>query len=85
MLAMYKAEIHCPMFGDLKPRPCPKPPSRQVLVEEVNKEILRRYRDKSKCLKTTAHRMPEQKWLLDVLSSLNPNHQFFKKNWMPDR
>ena len=85
MLAMYKAEVHCPMYGDLKPRPCPKPPSRQVLVEEVNKEILRRYRDKSKCLKTTANRMPEQKWLLDVLSSLNPNHQFFKKNWMPDR
>ena len=68
---MYRGEIHCPYYGELKIRPCPKPPSRQVLVEEVNKEIMRKYRDKTKCLRTTQHRMPELKWLLDVLSSLN--------------
>ena len=85
MIAMYKGEIHCPYFGDLKPRPCPKPPSRQLLVEEVNKEIMRKYRDKTKCLKTNGSRMPEVKWLLDVLSSLNQHHQFFKKGYMPER
>ena len=29
--------------------------------------------------------MPELKWLLDVLSSLNQNHPFFKKGYMPER
>ena len=39
MLAMFRGEIYCPKFTDLKPRPCPKPPTRTVLVEELNKEI----------------------------------------------
>ena len=29
MLAMWKGEIYCPKYADLKPMPCPRPPSRQ--------------------------------------------------------
>ena len=29
--------------------------------------------------------MPDQRWLIDALSSLNPNHQFFSKNYHPER
>ena len=45
MLQMWRGEVYCPYYGDMKLRPCPKPPSRQALVDEVNKEIVRRYRD----------------------------------------
>ena len=85
MLAMYRGEVFCPRYTDLKPRPCPKPPTRAILVEEVNKEIERRCQDRSKCIATTAQRMPDQKWLLDALSALSPNHQFFSKGYQPER
>lgn len=27
MLSMFKGEIYCPKFSDLRPRPCPRPPT----------------------------------------------------------
>ena len=74
MLAMYRYEIYCPSYLDLKPRPCPRPPQRAVLVEEINKEIVRKFASQAKCLVTSPNRMPELQWLLDALSSLNPDH-----------
>ena len=85
MLAMFRGEVYCPKFADLKPRPCPKPPTRVVLVEELNKEIELKFKEKSKRIQTTSARMPDQRWLLDALSSLNPSHQFFSKNYQPER
>ena len=29
--------------------------------------------------------MPDQRWLLDALASLNSNHRFFQKSYHPDR
>ena len=54
-------------------------------MEEVNREIMRKFRDKNKCFKTTPNRMPEGRWLLEVLSSLNPNHVVFAKGYQPER
>ena len=82
---MYRGEVYCPKYTDLKPRPCPKPPTRAILVEEVNKEIHKQFLDRSRCLTTTSQRMPDQRWLLDALSALNPAHLFFTKGFQPDR
>ena len=71
MMAIWKGEIYCPRYRDLRPRPCPRPPIRPVLVEELNKEILHKYGDTNRCLVTTAQRMPDQRWLLDAISALN--------------
>lgn len=59
MLAMFKEEVYCPKYKELQPRPCPKPPTRSVLIEEVNKEIMRKFQQRSKCLVTTGQRMPD--------------------------
>ena len=85
MMAMYRGDVYCPKFAELKPRPCPKPPTRAVLVEELNKEIQKRYLSKTRCIVTTAARMPDQKWLLDALSALNAGHTFFTRSYTPDR
>ena len=82
---MYRGEVYCPKFTELKPRPCPKPPTRVALVEELNREIQKRYLDRSRCIVTTAQRMPDQRWLLDALSALNCTHLFFTKSFMPER
>lgn len=85
MMAMYRGDIYCPKFAELKPRPCPRPPTRATLVEELNKEIQKRYQSRTRCIVTTTVRMPDQKWLLDALSALNPGHIFFMRNYTPDR
>ena len=85
MMSMFRGEVYCPKFSDLKPRPCPKPPVRTVLVEELNKAIEAKFQDKSKCIVTTNSRMPDQRWLLEALSSLNPGHRFFSKSYQPER
>ena len=85
MLAMYRGDQYAVTWNELKPQPCPRPPTRQELVDEVNKEIVKRTRDSGKCYKTTANRMPEGAWLLNILSALNPSHPVFKKSYMPDR
>ena len=85
MMAMYRGDVYCPKFSELKPRPCPKPPTRATLVEELNKEILKRFQSRTRCIVTTASRMPDQKWLLDALSALNAGHDFFMKSYTPDR
>ena len=54
MMAIWKGELYCPKYRELKPRPCPQPPVRAVLVDELNKEILRKFSDASRCLVTTA-------------------------------
>ena len=53
MLSMFRGEVYCPKYSDLKPRPCPKPPTRNVLVEELNKEIEQKFKDRSKRIMTT--------------------------------
>jgi hypothetical protein len=85
MLAMCRGDIYCPNYAELIPKPCPRPPSRQSLVEELNKEIAKKFGGRAKCLKTTPTRMPELRWLLEALSALNSNHHFFHKGWQPDR
>ena len=85
MLAMFRGETFCPSWSDLKPRPCPRPPTRAELVDEVNREIIRKTRDRSLCYKTTTNRMPEGLWLVNVLSALNPNHVVFSKGYQPER
>ena len=82
---MFRYETYCLSYLDLKPRPCPRPPQRAVVVEEINKEIVRKYGDRARCLATSHNRMPEHQWLLDALSALNPDHTFFQKDFYPER
>ena len=82
---MVRYEVYCPSYLELKARPCPRPPQRALIVEEINKEIMRKFDNQSKCLVTTQSRMPELSWLLDVLAALNPDHAFYQKDFYPER
>ena len=39
MLSIVQGNIYCPMFKDIRPLPCPRPPYRIHLISEINKEI----------------------------------------------
>ena len=74
--------MFCPKYRDLKPRPCPRPPTKEALIEELNKEIALKV-DPNKVLPYTKQRMPDLAWLLDSLSSLNEQHKIFQKSFAP--
>ena len=82
---MWKRETYCPRFTEIKPLPCPKPPPKNVLIDQVNQAIAQHFGDNSKCIQTSGHRSPTVKWLLDVLAVLNPAHVNFVKGFTHEK
>ena len=72
-------KIWCPTYDDLKPLPCPDPPSKEILLDEVVKYTADRNLD----IGAEANHLPDTNWLLNVLAIIKPDHEFFKKEYMP--
>ena len=70
----------CPKYEELKLRPCVKAPIKNVLVGKVL----------SLCT-TLGHNVswideqhsPDSKWLVDVIATLNPSDEIFRKDYVP--
>ena len=60
-------------------RPCPRPPSKKLLLEYVNIEVTRL----GKTIGDTSKRCPNKLWLLYVLSTLKPSNLIFRKDYLP--
>ena len=82
---MWRGEVYCPRFSDIRPLPCPKPPPKHVLLEQVNKAIEHHHGSTAKCLITTIHRSPTVRWLLDVLAVLDAGHVNFVKGYSHEK
>jgi len=39
MFKILVGDTYCPMYKELKMKPCPRPPTRQVLLTKINKAI----------------------------------------------
>ena len=81
-----KGNLYCPTFSELKKRPCPDHPCKQELTRQVIRAVAKAgknpiFFDFDEFTKPA----PDIKWLLDVLSTLEPNHLFFKKDYMPPK
>jgi len=70
----------CLKYQDAKIRPCPTPPKKEVLIQEVN-SILRYH-----CINFQMHNSmsPDVNWLLVVLGTLDPTHVFFETTYSPE-
>ena len=71
--------VYCPTFEDIRLRPCPVRPHKELVLQEV----LRICRLHNKYLGDCSKQQPNKGWLLKVLSTLDPTHYFFAKNYMP--
>ena len=85
MLAMVAGEVFCPRFDEVLIRGCPKPPLKIHVFDQVNQEIKKQFGPKKMLVATNPGRLPDLKWLLDCLSTLNPNHKFFAKSFNPNQ
>ena len=66
--------VWCPKYEDLKLRPCPYPPERVRVLEEL--EIACRKHKKAFPIKDIK-KLPNIEWALNCLSTLEPDHEFF--------
>ena len=85
MVAMWKQEMYCPKYSELRPLPCPRPPTKPVLIKQVNTAIAAKFGDDKKCLQTSANRGPTIRWLLDVLATIEPGHINFMKGFSHEK
>lgn len=58
---------------------CVNPPSKATLLKMLEEEAESADLD----LGIDKSHLPERKWMLIALSTLNPNHEIFKKNYVP--
>jgi hypothetical protein len=70
----------CPKYDDMRMRPCPKLPQKQVLMEKLfavadAKGLNLSWIDE--------RHLPDKKWLVDVLATLAPSDEIFNKNYIP--
>ena len=70
---------YAPKYVDVRLRPCPKPPLREVLLAEVELELQKQRKTLGDCSK----QMPDTGFLLTCLSTLNPQHRFFARDYSP--
>jgi hypothetical protein len=73
-------EYYCPLYEDIRLRTCPHPPQKDVLMQKFAKAakemgIKNAFIDEVK--------RPDVKWLVDVIATLNPADEIFRKDYMP--
>lgn len=72
-------EFYCPKFTDVIARPCPDPPSREILLDEVVKATTKVGKD----IGASEGKLPDIPWLLTVLAIHCPDHEVFHKDYLP--
>jgi hypothetical protein len=81
MIAIKEGEVWCPRYEYLKLRPCPRPPLKSLIIEELHKE-LDSFKEKRNTGIWEKHE-PDVEWLLISLASINANHRYFAKDYVP--
>ena len=79
MAGIRDGKIYCPKYDDMKLQPCPDPPSKESILEEVVKFTTQNELD----IGATENKIPDKDWLLNVLAIFKPDHQFFSKDYLP--
>ena len=71
--------MYYPKYKEVRLLPCPRPPPKPELLAAVQTALARN----GKTIGDTSRLCPDAKWLLAVLSTLNPHHLFFRRNYQP--
>ena len=75
MLDVKDGNTWCPRYQWLKMRPCPRPPIKLILIQEIHKEL-----SKFKEARNTGideKHFPDNEWLIVTLATLNTEHRYF--------
>jgi hypothetical protein len=68
-----------PSYGDVKLRPCPQSPRKKDIFEVIVKMAT----ESGINLGINSADLVNTEWLLTILSTINPNHFYFSKDYHP--
>lgn len=74
--------IWYPRYDTLRLRPCPLPPKKLTILEELANACMNANKNMPV---TKPNSLPDVDWCLACLSTLNPDHEFFTKSYMPEQ
>jgi hypothetical protein len=73
-------KAYCPKYAEVKMLPCQRPPTVDVLLRKFHRIC----RDQNLVLAgVDESHIPDKRWLLDFIATLNPQDEIFKKNYLP--
>ena len=79
LLNVLQGHYWCPLFKDIKLKPCVKAPVKEVLLNALLK-LCRRHMLNVAWI--DEKHSPDKDWIVAVLSTLDPNHEIFKKDYV---
>ena len=79
MKGIRKGTIWCPKYEELRLRSCYSPPSKDLIVIEINTILNKNDMD----LGLTRDNAPKISWLLAILGTLHSRHPIFNKSYLP--
>jgi len=83
LLGVKEGKYFVPDYKDVRLAPCPTPPKKSLLFKAINDEIGALPKGKQPNLGIKDHTQVDKDWLLVVLSTINQNHRYFKKDYYP--
>jgi hypothetical protein len=69
----------CPKYQDIRMKACPKPPMKEVLIQKLSEVCTM---ENYNIAWIDEKHTPDKKWLIDVLGTLKPDDEIFKKNYV---
>jgi hypothetical protein len=80
LLNIMEGSTYCPKQEDVRLRACPRPPPKEVLVKKFL-DLMKAKGVKSHGIDET--HFPEKRWLIEVISTLKPDDEIFRKDYLP--
>jgi hypothetical protein len=79
MLKVRNGEIYCPQYKEIHLLPCPKKPLKSHIVAEVQRIL----KENNLNMDINPTHEPDIDWCMDFISSKDPEHRYFKKDYLP--
>ena len=80
MRNVISGKVFCPKYDEIKMLPCPRPPSKDVLMQKFLRICSL---NNFTIIGVDEKHVPDKRWLLDFVSTFKPDDEIFKKSYIP--
>lgn len=81
LMGIVHGNIWCPLFKEIRLSPCPRPPSKEVLIEKLKSYI----KKEKRILNIDEKKQPDKQWTINVLSTFTPSDEIFSRSYVPPK
>jgi hypothetical protein len=85
MMKVKEGKVFCPKYSEVRLAPCPVMPTKAEFLKEILLELEAKNSEISVGLEIHEHDRVDLQWLFHLLSTINQEHQFFSKSYMPEQ